>query len=37
MSIFRRGPVTPSTRTFSNINLKKAIGNLLVALKITEK
>ena len=37
MSISRRDPVTPSTLTFQNANLRKTIENLLVASKITKK
>ena len=36
MSIFRRSPVNPSTRTFPNINLTKTIKNLLGVSKIIE-
>ena len=36
-SLLRRGQVNLSTPTFPNINLPKAIGNLLVVSKITEK
>ena len=37
MSIFRRGPVTPSTHFFPNINFTKAIKNLPVISSVTEK
>ena len=33
MSISRRGPITPSTPTFPNIDVTKATENLLVVLK----
>ena len=36
-SIFRRGPVNPSTPSFPNINLTKTMTNLLIVWKMTEK
>ena len=36
MSISRRGQVTPLSPTFPNINLTKAIRNLLVVSNITK-
>ena len=37
MSLFRRGPVNPSTPTFGNINLTETITNLIVALTFNQK
>ena len=37
MLISGRGPVTPSTPFFPNINLTKTIKNLPVVSKVTEK
>ena len=37
MSISRRGQVNPSTPTFPDINLTKAMANLLIVSKITGK
>ena len=36
MSIFRRGPVTPSTPTFPNINLTKATKKVPIVSNVTE-
>ena len=37
MSISRRGPLTPSTSTFPNIDLAKTVGNLLAVSNLTKK